>query len=231
MHAATSPRLSLAERDRRWALTRDFLVSQGLDGLIVAGLKGRERFETYLADDLLDGIVIFPTEGDPVHLTWAPTKITGRTDAVGREREYWIADIRAGSLAETAVDVLRERGLDRGRIGVLGLESNLPGEPVGVIPYALWSAVLEGTPDAEFIDVWWDYALLMLPKSAEELELARESAAIGEAACAAMLATTHAGARETELYAAVMSTLYNRGSVTTAPNLLMRCGTDRKSVV
>ncbi|GAA3764834.1 M24 family metallopeptidase [Microbacterium kribbense] len=224
------PSLTLHERDRRWAMTRRFLDEHNLDGLIVAGLKSRERFELYLANDLMDGVVVFPRVGAPVHLTWVPTKITGRTDAVGRERTYWIDDVRAVRLDQGIVDTLAEMRIGRGRIGVLGLASNIPGEPHGVIPYPLWEAVSHGAPHAEFVDVWWDYAMAMLPKSAEELSLVRESAHIGEHACEAMQAAIFAGARETEVYAAVMGVLYANGAVTSAPNLLMRAGTEHFTI-
>lgn len=227
---SSGPSLTLAERDRRWAMTRRFLDEHDLDALIVAGLKGRERFELYLANDLMDGVVVFPREGAPVHLTWVPTKITGRTDAVGRERTYWIEDVRAVRLDRGIVDVLREMGHDRGRVGVLGLASNIPGEPHGVIPYPLWQAVIEGAPQVEFVDVWWDYAMAMLPKSPVEQALVRESARIGELACEAMLATITAGVRETEVYAAVMEVLHRNAAVATAPNLLMRAGTEHFTI-
>ena len=52
------PFLSLAERDLRWADTRAFLAERGLDCLIMFGIKGRERYDTYLLNEHLEGLTI-----------------------------------------------------------------------------------------------------------------------------------------------------------------------------
>ena len=71
----TPPTLSLAERDRRWARVRSLMRERGLDGLLVAGFRAREAYETYLSDDYNEGCVIFPLEGDPVVITWAHLRV------------------------------------------------------------------------------------------------------------------------------------------------------------
>ena len=60
------PTLSLVERDRRWARVRGLMRERGFDGLLVAGFRSREMYETYISDDYNEGCVIFPLEGDPV---------------------------------------------------------------------------------------------------------------------------------------------------------------------
>ena len=67
------PILSVAERDRRWASVRGLMRERGFDGLLVAGFRAREMYETYISDDYNEGCVIFPLEGDPVVITWAPS--------------------------------------------------------------------------------------------------------------------------------------------------------------
>ena len=69
------PVLSLAERDRRWANVRKLMRERGLEGLLVAGFRSREMYETYISDDYNEGCVIFPLEGDPVVITWAYLRV------------------------------------------------------------------------------------------------------------------------------------------------------------
>jgi len=45
------PVLSTAERDRRWANVRALMRERGLQGLLVAGFRAREAYETYISDD------------------------------------------------------------------------------------------------------------------------------------------------------------------------------------
>src|SRR5471030_1952139 len=65
------PVLSLVERDRRWANVRGLMRERSFEGLLVAGFRSREMYETYISDDYNEGCVIFPLEGDPVVITWA----------------------------------------------------------------------------------------------------------------------------------------------------------------
>ena len=69
------PTLSLAERDRRWANVRKLMRERGFDGLLVAGFRAREMYETYISDDYNEGCVIFPLEGEPVVITWAYLRV------------------------------------------------------------------------------------------------------------------------------------------------------------
>jgi hypothetical protein len=57
---------------------------RGFDGLLVAGFRAREMYETYISDDYNEGCVIFPLEGDPVVITWAYLRVmrAGRPSAV-----------------------------------------------------------------------------------------------------------------------------------------------------
>ena len=69
--AMQPPILSFAERDRRWARVRELMRERGFAGMLVAGFRAREAYETYISDDYNEGCVIFPLEGDPVVITWA----------------------------------------------------------------------------------------------------------------------------------------------------------------
>jgi hypothetical protein len=77
-----APRLSLAERDRRWAKTRELMAEHSLDVLLLPGLRGRESYESYLSNESIQGIVVMPADRDPIYLTWSAFRIVGRTDPI-----------------------------------------------------------------------------------------------------------------------------------------------------
>lgn len=223
------PTLSLKERDRRWMRTREMMRDKGLELLLVAGLKGRERYEGYLTNEYLEGIVVFPQEGEPVYLTWGGHRITRRLESTMEEQIFWVDDIRVGISGPCLVAILREKGLDQAKIGVVGLESQGAGETEGIIPYKTWAYVLENLPKATFRDISRSFSELMLVKSKEELALAQRSADIGELACEAMIEVTKAGTRESEIYAAVISVIYGHGAFPPSPRLLLTTGQDNVS--
>ncbi|OJX67926.1 MAG: hypothetical protein BGO95_06090 [Micrococcales bacterium 73-13] len=221
------PWLSSAERDRRHELVRSFLREQGLDALIVAGLRGRERFDTYLTNEVYEGVVLFPLEGEPIYFVTQMHRVTLRHDRSNAEITPWIPDARPGvRMFDGLRDALVERGLGRKRFGVVGLLSRGPMEMEGLITYDAWSGVLDAFPDAVFEDVSQDWALRTLPKSAEELEVTRQAARIGEDACAAMLEAAKPGATDAEVYAAVLWAIQSAGAYTAHPHLLLRVGPD-----
>lgn len=217
------PILGLSQRDRRFARTRAFLQEHDLSALVVGGFRGRETYETYLSNESLQGVVMFPADGQPVHLTWSAFRIIGRSD-LGNPREYWIDDIRSGLIGPGLVTLLEERHLDKARVGVVGLTSRNPMELEGYVPFGVWSHVAEALPHAQFVEVSGPYGLLMMEKDEEELTLARHAAAVGERACQAMLEVTREGVRESEVYAAIMSSIYAAGLTVSPPNLIVKSG-------
>jgi Xaa-Pro aminopeptidase len=220
------PVLGLKDRDRRWQRTRAFMAERGYDCLLVFGLKGRERFDGYLANEALDGLVVFPAREEPVYLTWTHHRITRRMAANMRDIDFWIDDVRVGPFGPGIVTAVTALGAARGRIGVVGLASRAAGEVDGIVPYKTWEYVLANLPGASLEDCSADFACMMLPKTPEELELVRFAAAIGEQACQAMLNVTKPGIREAEIYAAVLDVLHRNSASTVAPHLIISVGTD-----
>ena len=221
---AVYPTLSLGERDRRWRLIRGLMTAGGFDCLIVAGLRGREQFDGYVTNDSCEGIVVFPQEGQPTYLAWATSRITRYMDNLERGGTSWIDDWRVGATGPGLVAILREKGFDSATIGVVGLESQAPGEPEGCIAYKTWHHVLEHLPNATFVDVSRQFAELMLVKSKEELALLRHSARIGEMACEAMVTVTKPGTTESEIYATVIKTIFSNGANAIWPILNLQTG-------
>ena len=225
---APAPTIGIGQRDRRWAATRRFCGAPGLGALVVAGVRGRESFETYLSNESLQGVVVFPQLGEPVYLSWSAFWIIGRSDP-DNDCAYWIEDIRAGLLGPLVVKALRELRLERSRIGVVGVASRNPMELEECVPYTVWQHVISELAGCEFVEVSAPYSLLMMEKDEQELALARHCAAVGEQACRAMLEVTRSGCLESDIYAEVLSTIYRAGLTVTAPALIVKSGRDRLS--
>ena len=105
------PILSLAERDRRWARVRHLMRERGFDGLLVAGFRSREMYETYISDDYNEGCVIFPLEGDPVVITWAYLRVMRARWSQERGAALWVADYRVATSGTGVAEVLCEKHL------------------------------------------------------------------------------------------------------------------------
>ena len=221
-----SPILSLAERDRRWAAMREMMERLDLEALVVFGLRGRERYEGYLSNESIEGIVILPLRGEPTYVTWTYHRVTRRFPSNMRDTDFWIEDVRAGPTGPLIAAALKEKNLSSSRIGVVGLDSKSPGEMEGIVPYRTWMAVTGALPDARFVDVTVEFGKVMVVKSAEELKLVRHAARIGEMACQAMLEVTQVGVRERDIYAAIMEVIHRNAAVGPPPSLIISIGAD-----
>ncbi len=220
-----APRLSLAERDRRWARTRELMAEHNVDVLVLPGLRGRESYESYLSNESIQGIVVMPADRDPIYLTWSAFRIVGRTDPINHRR-YWIDDIRSGLLGPLVVDALRELGALSGRIGIVGVHSVNPMELEGFVPYAIWDHVLKGAPDAEFVELSKPFGLMMMAKGEEELAVARHTANVGELLAQKILDVARPGVRDSDLFAAIVEESYRAGLTLTPPSVIVKTGRD-----
>jgi Xaa-Pro dipeptidase len=223
------PVLSLRERDRRMARTRELLKREGLSGLVLGGLTSREQYDAYLTNDYAEGIVILPADGEPTYISWMEGRVMRQKEAKARGITPWIEDMRVGVDGPTLAAVIREKGLDRARLGVVGLESRGPAEMNGYIPYSLWLKVLTALPKAEFVEISAPFAAMMLVKSEEELVMMRRSAAIGEEACKVMLDMARPGVTELEITAEVLHTIFKHCAFSPPPFLILHSGPETVS--
>jgi Xaa-Pro aminopeptidase len=211
------------------ARTRELLKREGLGGLVLAGLTSREQYDAYLTNDYAEGIVVLPADGPPTYITWQEGRVMRQKEAKERGIVPWIEDMRVGVDGPTVAAVIREKGLDRARLGVVGLESRGPAEMNGYIPYVFWSKVLMELPHAEFIDCSVAFAAMMLVKSAEELVMMRRSAAIGEEACKVMLDMARPGVTELEITAEILHTIFKACAFSPPPFLILHSGPETVS--
>jgi Xaa-Pro aminopeptidase len=110
-----------SERDRRYARIREGMRASGLDALLV-GCKGHwwtgRGYARYLSDFHLwghDGLILLPAEGEPA------LAVTSYAVANLVARRGWITDTGGDVfLAPRILKAIRERGLERARIGTVG---------------------------------------------------------------------------------------------------------------
>ena len=218
------PVLSLAERDRRWAALRAGMTSNAFDCLVIFGLKGREHYEGYVANENIEGFAIFPRDSDPVLVSWHPKMVIRRRSPKLDPSRFWIKDARIGNYGSILVEVLKERGLDRARVGVIGLEIGEAGSPEGIVPFTTWRNALDGLPQVRFSDATWWFREVMLVKSEEELSVLRHCGMLGERACQAMIDVVKPGATEFEVFRALQEQIHAGGAVMHDPFLIMTWG-------
>jgi len=220
------PVLSHRERDRRWSVIRSEMKQRGCDCLLVFGLKGREHYEGYVANEYIEGLAIFPRESEPVIVTWHPKMVIRRMGSKTDQDRFWIKDWRTGPYGKIIAAVLRERGLDRASIGVVGLEVGEAGSPEGIVPHTTYQRIIEALPGARFSEATWWLREIMLVKSPEELAVLRYCGRLGERACQAMIDAVRIGASEFTIYQVIQEAIHGGGGMPHDPFLIMTWGKD-----
>jgi Xaa-Pro aminopeptidase len=218
------PVLSLAERDRRWARVRTLMRERGFDGLLVAGFRAREMYETYISDDYNEGCVIFPLEGDPVVITWAYLRVMRARWSAERGNKLWVDDYRVATSGMGVADVLREKQLAEANLGVVGLSSQAPTEVYGAIPANFWIELTTALPKARWQDISEEFSFLMLVKSDEELAQVRYAARAAEAACKVIAEVAAPGVGEEVVFAEGTAEMLRHGIGVRYPVIVMNSG-------
>ena len=207
------PRLSLAERDRRWALVRAEMAKRNLDSLILWGWPAMWDFCTANARYLCPvggnaefNVLVFPRQGDPTCFVLMPTFLEG-----WRKSQDWVADIRArrGTWADSVVARLAELNLTSGRIGMDGLAGPL--DPDGWLPHSVYQRLVELMPKAELINLDDMLESLRTVKSAEEIGILEQAARLGDLMLATCRDTARTGVKEAEVYGSMIRTMLANG--------------------
>jgi Xaa-Pro aminopeptidase len=218
------PTLSLAERDRRWANVRRLMRERGFDGLLVAGFRSREMYETYISDDYNEGCVIFPLKGDPVVITWAYLRVMRARWSQERGTILWVDDYRVATSGTGVAEVFREKHLAEGSLGVVGLSSQAPTEIYGAIPANFWMELTAALPKARWQDISEEFSHLMLVKSDEELAQVRYAARAAEAACKVIAEVASPGVGEEVVFASATAEMLRHGIGVRYPVIVMNSG-------
>jgi Xaa-Pro aminopeptidase len=224
MAGVQPPTLSFAERDRRWQRTRDLMRQHGLEGLIIAGFRTREMYESYVSDDYNEGCVVFPLEGDPVVVTWAHLRVLRALWSVEQGSKLWIEDMRVATSGQAVAEIVAEKNLDDAKLGVVGLTSQAPTETWGGIPATFWAQFSTALPQASFTDISEEFSTMMLTKSTEELAQVRYAAAAAEAACKVVAEVAAPGVGEEVIMAEATAAMLRFGIGMRYPMIVLNSG-------
>lgn len=222
------PALSLAERDRRWALARELMAAEDVDALVAYGERESAEApfapDVYFSNERPGAIVIFVRGADPISLVWSPTSASDHVEGRRSGNAAWIgpAKMRVAEHAGAVVDVLRENGLEKASVGVLGLEPYPPFHINSPMPHGMWAQVLAELPEVTLKPVILGFILATVCLSDEELACVRFSAAAGDAMALAMQEAAVPGVSEAEVYAAGLAAACRRGAG--ASQISMRTG-------
>jgi Xaa-Pro aminopeptidase len=202
------------ERDWRWGRVRAFMDERGLDGLVVFGSQERPGAEHWLSNERHGIAVVFPRNGAATLYAGmgpAPNYAGAILTSEERGEDAWITDVRFSTGGETLLGIVHEKGLDTKKLGTVGTGFAGELQPGGWVGYGQWTGFQRGLPNAELVDVTWDYIVMMMEKSAWDVEHVRRAAAGGEEACRAMIEACRVGASEATVYSAGMYALHSRG--------------------
>jgi Xaa-Pro aminopeptidase len=195
----SSPPLSLAERDRRWNAVRQLMEQERVDAIFVAGMGASTadaRYLTNLASQPQAPVwVVFPLRGPPIAIS--------RCNPSAANVVPWVADIvpPAASYTGATVDLVRSLHLRHGRLGMVGMEGGrTPAQPSA--PNVLAQALVDAAPGVAFVDLSQPLRDLRAYKSAEEVDLLRQSAQTLDAAFDHMDRVARPGMRALDLWAA-----------------------------
>jgi Xaa-Pro dipeptidase len=223
------PTLSLKERDRRWGGLRRLMRERELDAIVVGSFQGRERLESYLIDDFLDAVVVLPLEAEPTVLTFSASRTSRVFESERRGIEPWIRDFRIGFGGARTAEILREKGLPKRRVGLVGFGPTAPGEVEGLVPLGFHRNLVSGLSEATIVDFTRDFTDFILVKSEEEIALLRFAAEVSEQACLAMIDASRPGVNEAEVFAEIMREIHRWGCDARYPFLSLQSGPDNIS--
>ena len=206
------PRLSLAERDRRYKLVREKMAAEGLDILLLPANTSRweqtmadSRYLTGIGGFATEVLTIFPAEG-PV------TAYVFNRANWWKKVQDWVEDVRDGRnrWAENAAARLRELGFKNGRLGLSGL-SGLIRTPDGIVPHTTVELLREAFPEAELVNATGLMQEVRAIKSAEEITCMERSMEIVEQMIETMTEGAREGVSEKELYADMAHVMLRSG--------------------
>ncbi len=162
--------ISNTELDRRWAAVRDEMAKKDLDWIVATTghpwgyyrwLTNRVGLGGPLVAMGMEGPVILASHGDEVHHR--------PYDSYGVKHVACCAQLNLMANSHAPLLVNEMKGSSVKRIGLVGMS---------FIPVATFNVLKDAFPDAEFVDFTDEVARIKAIKSAEEIALIREAAAM-----------------------------------------------------
>ncbi|HYY25317.1 MAG TPA: aminopeptidase P family N-terminal domain-containing protein, partial [Candidatus Udaeobacter sp.] len=110
------PKLSVKERDRRYAAIRERLREKGVDCAVV---RGSNLF--YLSNGVKGELFgILPTEDKPLAVIVNRRHMIDISPRVLLDSQDWVTELKPGSDASAVIEKLKEMRLENGTIGLAG---------------------------------------------------------------------------------------------------------------
>ena len=175
------PIFSLAERDRRWKAVRQLMEREGLDGLIAPATReeGDTLYLTQTGGRTREVWAIFPK--DPKKEVLALVE-SNRVKSFWLAAQTWLGEanfrIASANTSDTVIQVIKEWGLEKGRIGVAQL-TGIRFDLEGLFPFTTFDRIQKGLSQASFIPTDLLHRLRMI-KGQEEVEVIRKIVAANE---------------------------------------------------
>jgi Xaa-Pro aminopeptidase len=154
----------------------------------------------------LPAYCVFPKESEPVVTSYHVN--ASHPDRAGRATCGEVRGALAGTtdLVGVAIERIKELGIKKGRIGIVepDVGSGIPANHLDTFRKEL--------SQVEFVSVTYDWWLLRLEKSPEEVAVLEETARWGDLAHMALAETIRLGVMERDLFVTVYDTVYSQGA-------------------
>ena len=204
------PRFSKAEYERRYTNIRKMMRGLNLDCLLIIGgsaAYGRCWFNFRYVTNMLGkaemaNYCFFPKEGEPAVVTRPGHSLAGAMLARTAVRNIIVGK---PSVVDAIVGEIRDRGYDRGRIGIVEYD------PYTAIPKNHWDHFTANLPQAEFTPVTKEFIATRLLKSSEEIHFLERSAELGDMGIRAMQERVKPGMSEGEVFGRVHDAVMKAG--------------------
>jgi Xaa-Pro dipeptidase len=211
---AISRTFSPDEMNRRYALVRRMLAECELEAVVLFGNSGNNRHNHANAfwlsqwQDMQHAYLVVPRADDQ-----DTALLVGLVNHVPNAREMSdvpVIEWGGYDAGATIAQRLREVGVTRGRVGLVGVDGTWN---IGM-PWVHYLRLKELAPDVELVDATLEYAALRRLKSPEEVERLRAAADLTDLAIRTLQEVAKPGVRETELVALVEESYRRRGAAT-----------------
>lgn len=195
------PAFSEAELARRDHAARALMRASGVEALILYGTPGLDAEVQYLSGYRVtrEAALVYPLDGLPVLYVEYFNHTPHARRVITRAEARWGGD----DLALTVAAGLRERGLERSRLGYAGLP-----------PIQRYQRLREALPLVALVDLSADLRRLRLVKSGEELAYLREGARLTDRAAYALAEQARPGMTEHDLIAIIEGAYLSAGGQT-----------------
>lgn len=208
------PKFSLAEREKRWGRVRELMCKAGLD--VIIGFPNQSHWDQFQADNRYlthigghqtEVAVVFPQSGEVTAFVRGSNEIEW-----WRIAQDWVRDIRQTRRfwGEPMVERMKELGLDRGCIGISGLNGLLRA-PEGTVVVGMFDKVKKVFPNGQFESATELLQETRSVKGAEEVAFIERAAEILDKVVEAMLAKVRPGVMENEMVATIWYTIIANG--------------------